>query len=114
MNINDRIIAFNEDRHIPKNFNLGSEAGHISEELSELLRSSTDDEKVDALCDIVVFATGALWKLGYEPTEAMNQTLLEIESRSGSFDQDIGKWVKDTSPEAMTLRYKADYGLAKA
>jgi len=62
----------------------------------------------DLLCDIIVFAVGGLMKLGCEPRKAMEETLKEIESRSGSIGKD-GKWHKDKSKEAKTKWYKADY-----
>ncbi len=105
----EQIIQFNVERNIPKNFDLAKEAGHIAEELSEMLRSKDDHETVDALCDIMVFSVGALWKLGYEPTEAMNETLKEIQSRGGSWDTSMGKWVKQKTGK----EYKADYSKAK-
>lgn len=46
MNTFDRIVAWNQDRNIPQEFNLSKEAGHIAEELSELLRASNDHEAV--------------------------------------------------------------------
>jgi len=72
-----------------------------------------EDEKVDALCDLIVVATGELLKLGYDPNLAMEQTLLEIESRTGAFNEDSGKWEKFKTPEAQAKWYTAQYGLSK-
>ena len=105
----EQIVEWNIERKIPKEFDLAKEAGHIAEELSELLRSKDDSERVDAICDIMVFATGALWKLGYEPTEAMNETLKEINSRGGEWNVDTGKWQKVITGNEV----KADYSKAK-
>ena len=71
-----------------------------------------EDEKVDALCDIIVVAIGSLIKLGYDPTLAMDETIKEIDSRTGALDKTSGKFIKDTSQEAMSLRYTAQYGNA--
>ncbi len=109
MNTFERIENWNKERNIPMVWDKSKEAGHIAEELSELLRASSLDEEIDALCDIVVFATGAMLKLGYEPTQAMHQTLLEIESRGGSWDLESGKWKKEITGNEI----KADYSKAK-
>lgn len=50
---------------------------------------------------------------GYDPFKAMNETIKEISSRTGHFDPYINKFVKDKSPEAQALWYKADYSKAK-
>jgi len=70
----------------------------------------SNDEVVDALCDIKVFASGSIRKLGYDADIAMDETLKEIESRVGK--QIDGKFVKDKSDEAKAKWYKADYSLA--
>ncbi len=43
-----------------------------------------DNEKADAYCDIIVFAVGALLKLGYNPKLALTEAGKEINSREGS------------------------------
>lgn len=50
-----------------------------------------------------------LKELGYEPYLCMCETLQEIESRSGKYDANAKKWIKDTSKEAKAKWYKADY-----
>ena len=95
MSILKRIVEWNKERNIPKKFNLNTEAAHISEEFTELLRSNTEEEKVDACADIIVYATGSIWKLGYDPDKIMDEVLRHIESRKGSWDNKINKWVKE-------------------
>ena len=51
--------------------------------------------------------------LGYEPTCAFNETLLEIHSRVGSVNPETGKWEKDKSPEAQAKWYKANFDLCQ-
>ena len=70
-----------------------------------------DDEKVDAYCDIVVFAVGAIMKLGYDPEKALLEVSKEINSRTGSMVN--GKFEKNLTPEAKALWYKADYNNCK-
>lgn len=116
--------------------------GNVLEELTELTRAKTDSERIDALCDIVVYTInayggkfsyqhytgydtrnknalhnlirvitqdiqcnahkdvvlicfGSMRLLGYDPFKAMNETIKEIQSRSGRWDNKLGKFVKD-------------------
>ena len=68
---------------------------------------TTKAEKVDAYCDIITFATGAILKLGYDPIKAVEECGKEINSRVGGMVD--GKFEKDLSPEAQANWYKADY-----
>jgi hypothetical protein len=109
------IIKFNKERNLV-NYDGAAEYNMLFEELDneflEAIRANNEYEQVDALCDIIVVATGALWKLGYEPDLALKQTIKEIHSREGSFSESTGKWMKDTNQDPSTL-YKANYNLAK-
>lgn len=129
-------------------------AGNLFEELSEYARAKSDEEKIDALCDIFVFTANtmphtdhkiknkdefmypmvvydkdpkeiplariaggvvlilreeaeiirmnlletclkAMYNLGYDPVKAMKETIKEISSRKGHWDDKIKKFVKD-------------------
>lgn len=50
---------------------------------------------------------------GFNFQIAMDETIKEISSRTGSYDEKAKKWVKDTSNEAMAKWYKADYEKAR-
>lgn len=52
-------------------------------------------------------------KLGYNFYECMLETIKEISSRTGSYDSNIHKFVKDKSKEAVKKWYKADYSKCK-
>ena len=65
------------------------------------------DMTVDAYCDIVVFAIGAIMKLGYDPEKALIEAAKEINSREGEMID--GKFEKDLSDEAKAKWYKANY-----
>ena len=54
-----------------------------------------------------------LEQLGYDSYKCMLETIKEISSRTGHFDETIGKFVKDKSPEAQAKWYKADYSICK-
>jgi len=78
MTIFDRIVEFNIKRNLLKTPNWEKEFSFIAEELSEGLRANTVEDKIDALADIIVFATGTIKKSGY----------------NGYFDEEQGKWIK--------------------
>ena len=50
---------------------------------------------------------------GFNFQIAMDETIKEISSRTGSYDEASKKWVKDTSDEARAKWYQADYELAR-
>lgn len=50
---------------------------------------------------------------GFNFEIAMLETIKEISSRTGSYDEKAKKWVKDESDEAKAKWYKADYELAR-
>ena len=68
-----------------------------------------DHEKIDALDDLIVIATGEILKSGYDPEKTMDETLKEISSRTGDINTATDKWEKFTTPEAKALWYTADY-----
>ena len=50
---------------------------------------------------------------GYNFEIAMLETIKEISSRTGAYDENAKKWVKDESDEARAKWYKADYEKAR-
>ena len=50
---------------------------------------------------------------GFNFEIAMLETIKEISSRTGSYDEKAKKWVKDTSDEAKAKWYSANYELAR-
>ena len=50
---------------------------------------------------------------GFNFKIAMDETIKEISSRTGSYDENAKKWVKDESDEARAKWYKANYELAR-
>ena len=53
------------------------------------------------------------YKLGFNFQKAMDETIKEISSRTGAYDENAKKWVKDESDEAKAKWYKANYELAR-
>lgn len=126
MNIFERILKWGEERKITtQEFDHKNETSFIVEELlestgkydsisarekankitGEILENGTGtkEEVVDAFADIIVYATGAIAKNGYDPKKVINEVLKEIESRTGKIID--GKFVKDTDVKM----YKADF-----
>ncbi len=50
---------------------------------------------------------------GFNFQIAMDETIKEISSRTGAYDEVSKKWVKDTSDEAKAKWYQANYELAR-
>ena len=50
---------------------------------------------------------------GFNFEIAMLETIKEISSRTGSYDEKAKKWIKDESDEAKAKWYKADYEKAR-
>jgi predicted HAD superfamily Cof-like phosphohydrolase len=69
--------------------------------------SATKEQIIDAFADIIVFATGAIAKNGYDPSKVMDEVYKEINSRTGTLVD--GKFAKD--PNAVP--YKADFSICK-
>jgi len=122
MNIFNDIIKWNKSRNNME-FNCINEYQMLSEELTEFLTAYNEEnseDMADALCDIIVVAIGAIWKLGYDPTKAMEETLKEINSRKQCpLQKEVwekwgasGKWEKMKNQSDDT-RYKADYTKAR-
>lgn len=82
----------------------------VSDNIPDHIMSDNKEYPVDAYCDMIVYAVGAIMKLGYNPSLALNECILEINDRTGSYDIKAGKWVKEPKkPDA----YVADYSKAK-
>jgi len=131
------IEKWNEERNLiktPKDFDVYNDMSFIIEELYEMvtpLKSKearvkalalmevikrddykpTEEQIIDALGDVIVFATGSIRKQGYDTDIVMEEVLKEINSRTGNLID--GKFVKDKSKEAQEKWYKADFSKAK-
>ncbi len=104
MTIIKDIIDWNVERKIPKHFIKGKEIGHITEEITEILRSNSIEGNIDGFADIIVYSIGAIWKCGYNPELVMKEIIKQINSRKGSWDSKINKWVKEPGET-----YKPDF-----
>lgn len=59
----------------------------------------------DYLIEIVIDSLSAIQHLGYEPFNCLAETIKEIQSRTGMYNEALGKWIKDSNTE----RYIPDY-----
>ena len=105
MTIAQRIIEWNKSRNNLE-YNHDSEYDMLHEELEKEFKiATTDDMSIDALCDLIVVATGAIWKMGYDPDKCMDECIKHISSRRQDPTQKAvwgqwgaaGKWLKDKS-----------------
>ncbi len=126
MDMFQKLVMWNKERNLlALGFNHEKEASFIVEELLEstgaydsvsareralaiakdIVGESTPEPEValDAWADIIVFATGAIAKLGYDPSKVMDEVYKEINSRTGKMID--GKFVKDTD----AVLYQADF-----
>lgn len=85
----------------------------IVEELGEFLAARSDEERIDAMADIIVFAYGEIAKYGYDGDKVMDEVIKEISSRTGAYDPATKKWQKYKTPEAMAKWYTADFSNCK-
>jgi len=69
------------------------------------------DELVDAFADIIVFALGAITKLGYDNRKVLKEVSKVVNSRKGEIID--GKFIKDKSDESKALWYKPNYEKCK-
>ena len=89
--------------------------GYVLNKLEELVEyaeamSNHDlDGAIDAIADSSVFDATELCKMGLEPELVMNEVLMVVESRTGKWDDELGKFVKDKSPEAQAKWYTPKY-----
>ncbi|MCZ6158990.1 hypothetical protein [Campylobacter ureolyticus] len=167
--LQELLWEWREERHLTFQDQMDGLVGNLCEEMAEYYRANNDDEKIDALCDMSVFALNSLCcdlkdvreyfekkekpimdkflfirafgliqemgigthtlikflylfikeiesemsVMGYNFYECMLETIKEISSRTGSYDSNIHKFVKDKSEEAVKKWYKADYDKCK-
>lgn len=114
MTATNQIIQYNTIRELTL-FNGDAEVRMLSQELRELvdaIAANNLHDIIDALNDIRVLATGAVWKLGQEPELSLKQTAKHILSRKGTFNTETGKWEKDRNQDPSTI-YEPNYNLSK-
>jgi predicted HAD superfamily Cof-like phosphohydrolase len=91
------------------NYDSLSARGKAEDLAKQITHNSTQEPEkiIDALGDIIVFATGAIAKNGYDPEKVMDEVYKEINSRTGKLIN--GKFVKDAGAD----RYYANFSDCK-
>ena len=83
----------------------------LGKQLDQITQNKFSKDSLENMIDICyTLAT----EMGYDFKKAMDETIKEISSRTGSYDEKAKKWIKDTSEAAKAKWYKANYNLAKA
>ena len=84
--------------------------------LYNLLREIADHQRCFnsiTLCCVLGVCASLCHQYGFDFQKAMDETIKEISSRTGAYDENAKKWVKDESDEAKAKWYQADYELAR-
>ena len=90
-------------------------ADYILKQLVEKCAEFSYFEWVEEKCFNIILVNCAYLceHYGFNFEIAMLETIKEISSRTGSYDEKAKKWVKDSSDEARTKWYQADYEKAR-
>lgn len=84
--------------------------------LDNLLKEIADHQRCFngiTLCYVLGVCASLCYQYGFDFQKAMEETIKEISSRTGAYDENAKKWVKDESDEAKSKWYKADYNKAR-
>ena len=84
--------------------------------LDNLLKEIADHQRrfnSITLCYVLGVCASLCHQYGFNFEIAMLETIKEISSRTGTYDEVSKKWVKDTSDEARAKWYQADYEKAR-
>lgn len=84
--------------------------------LDNLLKEIADHQRCFngiTLCYVLGVCASLCYQYGFNFQIAMLETIKEISSRTGTYNEKAKKWIKDTSDEARAKWYKADYELAR-
>ena len=85
---------------------------NVIEELTEYAHAKASNDEngvIDAIADNIIFANTELLKEKYEPQLVANEVLMVVESRTGSWCDTQGKFIKDKSPDAQARWYEPNY-----
>ena len=84
--------------------------------LDNLLKEIADHQRCFngiTLCCVLGVCASLCYQYGFDFQIAMDETIKEISSRTGTYDKKAKKWIKDTSDEARAKWYQADYEKAR-
>lgn len=81
--------------------------------LLELQNMVDNSATEDIIINILMMSFSEINSLGYDISLALEQTFLEIDSRKGTWNDELKKWKKFTTEEYTSKWIKADYTKAK-
>lgn len=81
--------------------------------LYEFLESTTPEQEQEVMKNMFIISGREVSMLGYDFSKCMDEVMKEINSRVGSYNPEVKKWLKDKSPEAQANWYKADFSKCK-
>lgn len=130
-NVFKRLYTWRKDRHLPA-YDHKSHVKCVAEELFEMMGYDKDETNValgiflnrfykpvtdmdvivDAACDSIIYNINFMEQAKYYGEKAIHETINEISSREGAYDEGAGKWCKNPNQDPSTL-YKADYNSCK-
>jgi hypothetical protein len=104
-----RVISWNQKRY-PQEYNHSLTLALLKEEFQEWLEAPTEVDKLDALCDIVYVALGALWKadVDEETNAAAEERAQQVFSNLVDFT-DEPHYAYFISTHLTVLEYEPDY-----
>ena len=82
-------------------------------EYAEAMKQGKEYDAVDAIADSITFDCTELVKMGYDIEKVLNEVLMVVESRVGTWDNVNNKFQKDMSDEAKANWYSPRYDLCK-
>jgi len=87
---------------------------YIAEHFSIVVSATTfHNDPTYSLVNLARDAKYQMQAMGFDFLIAMDETLKEIHSRTGAWNEETQKWEKFKTPEAKALWYSADYSKAK-
>ena len=112
---NDWVVAYNVLAKTHVELKTANVSGYLLNkveeaiEYAEAMRDNDENGAVDAIADSTIYDLTELVKMGYDIKLTLNEVLLIIESRTGEWCYELGKFVKDKSPKAKARWYHANY-----
>lgn len=99
----DYYCEFCSDNENIEIYNLTDEISEVCYKVIKKLYVKTSMPRIISYCQYLCK------NLGFDFYKCMLETIKEIESRTGYYDERLKKFIKDTSDEAKAKWYKADY-----
>ena len=97
-----------------KKFNKNIQSGCSLDDIALYYKMLKKKITNECLLGIIYTCEYCIYGLNFDYFKCMQETIKEISSRTGKYDDEAKKWIKDTSDEAKAKWYKADYSKCKS